>query len=127
MTIQPSHLVVVPATLSLLVLGSSVDTAAAHEALSGWQYPLSCCSSLDCQEVNASRVRETPNGYQVTLGPGQHLMLVETRIYNVPYESPRIRKSPDGIYHACISRQFRVEHGTEGGSLICIFVPPKGF
>jgi hypothetical protein len=117
---------VAPAVLSVSMSGFAAPQAGAHSAASGWQYPIACCASIDCGEISPAQVRETPSGYEVTLSPAQHLMLVETKIYEVPYNDRRVRDSPDGVYHACISRQFRGPNGTEGGKLNCLFVPPKG-
>ena len=57
--------------LALLALGPG---ASAHQAMSGWSYPLECCHSLDCAEIAGNTVRETPNGYVITVQPGSHPM-----------------------------------------------------
>ena len=102
-------------------------TASAHDAPSGWSYPLSCCSGMDCNEIPASRVRETANGYRISLGASDHVMLIAPENYSVPYTDGRVKVAPDGVYHACISRQSIVNGVPIGGRLICLFTPPKGF
>ena len=70
--------------------------AEAHD----WYEPV-CCSDTDCAPIPDSAVREGPNGYEVTLQPGQHPMVKEPLSYVVPYD--KVRQSPDGKYHACIT------------------------
>jgi len=93
--------------LTLVVaLIALVDAARSHEAPSGWSYPLSCCSGVDCREVD--RVREGRNGYAV---PSNEL---------IPYSDARIKPSPDGEFHWC------TVGGADDGRTICLFVPPRG-
>lgn len=61
--------------------------AAAHQAPSGWQYPMHCCHDRDCSPIAPSRVREVPDGYLVDgRWTVQHIHAGD---------------SPDGEYHAC--------------------------
>ena len=72
-------------------------------------YPLDCCSQKDCREVAAELVAERPEGYLIKLN-GE----------SVPYTDPRVRRSPDGLYHWCSSM------GRSDTRTICLFVPPQG-
>ena len=62
--------------LALLALAScGVGTPVyAHQAMSGWTYPLACCSDRDCAVIDGRIVQETPAGYVVTVQPGGHPM-----------------------------------------------------
>lgn len=87
------------ALLSLLAFPVS-----AHTAMSGWSYPVECCSSVDCAEISPSAVRETPTGYEVTIRPGTHPMWRADRpaplTVKFPYRDAK--PSPDGRWHVCI-------------------------
>lgn len=65
-----------------------------------WYEP-ACCSDTDCAPIPDTAVREGPNGYEVTLQPGQHPMVKAPLSYVVPYD--KAKQSPDGKYHACIT------------------------
>ena len=104
-------------------------TAAATVAMPlGWNYPASCCSGTDCAEIKADRVEETPEGYRVTLRPEDHIMVAKETVFMIKYNDPKIKDSPDGVFHICLSRQ-QVLPGdvVHGGTLYCFFIPPKGY
>lgn len=82
----------------------------AHDAKSGWMYPLDCCSGVDCREVDADVISERPEGYVIRL-TGERLS----------YSDSRIRNSPDGVYHWCSAQ------GRDDTRTICLFVPPSSF
>lgn len=92
--------------LFLLVIPS---IALAHEAPSGWTYPLYCCSNQDCRPIPDASVKEGKDGYSLPSGEV------------LPYSDSRIRHSPDGLYHWCSA------DGENTGKTICLFVPPKSF
>ena len=101
------------AALALLVLplaAGAAQTAAAHDAKSGWAYPFACCSGYDCREVKATLVRERPEGF-----------VIGTTGEVVAYTDRRVRNSPDGEYHWCSVA------GKDDGRTICLFVPPRAF
>lgn len=81
----------------------SVQAASAHS----W-YDHDCCSDNDCKPISAADVKTLPNGYEVTFAG---------RVFQVPYDDPRIRSSRDMDYHAC-------EYPRE--ELRCLYVPPGG-
>lgn len=81
----------------------SVQAASAHS----W-YDHDCCSDNDCKEIPASDVKTLPGFYEVTF---------TGRVFQVPYDDPRIRKSKDLGYHAC-------EYPKE--ELRCLYVPDGG-
>ncbi|MBZ7927634.1 hypothetical protein [Ensifer adhaerens] len=84
--------------------------ALAHDAPSGWSYPMSCCSNFDCREVPAADIGERPQGF-----------IVNATGETIPYKDSRIRQSPDGEYHWCST------NGSHTGRTICLFVPPRDF
>lgn len=68
-------------------------------------YPVACCwgpsagRQGDCAEIPDKSVREGPNGYQVTLAPGDHPMVKQPISFVVPYADAQT--SQDGLYHVC--------------------------
>ena len=87
------------------------SAAGAHEAPTGWKYPWSCCSNLDCKSVQSSAVKERPEGY-----------VIQSTGEVVAYNDKRVRNSPDGEYHWCAHQA-----GLDAGQTICLFVPPKSY
>lgn len=110
-----------------LVLAFVATFARAHEAPSGWTYGIECCALNDCQEITPAAVTEGPDGITVILDQTLHKMLISRVTYTLPYGDTRIKDSPDGVFHACIARQYEVAGTMQGGRLICLYVPPKGF
>jgi hypothetical protein len=95
------------ALAGLLLLLLVPVPGAAHEAPSGWAYPLECCSDHDCKPVDDKDVSEDASGYTVRL---------DGAIFFVKRD--RAKFSPDGHYHAC--------HMAGASELICFFRPPQG-
>jgi hypothetical protein len=87
--------------------------------MSGWSYPVSCCSGVDCAEIAPSAVREMSGGYLVTVQPGSHPMWRADRpaplLVRVPYAEAK--PSPDGHFHLCIN---------QSGDLLCFFAAIGG-
>ncbi len=114
--------VILMAVCGLIFL--AVALAQAHEAVSlegkplGFNWPPECCGGQDCAFIPASSVKETPDGYRVTLRAGQHPMLF-TKGYTdtVPYS--RAKTSPTGDYAICLS--------AEGMNRFCFFAGGRGF
>src|SRR5262245_17379500 len=90
-------------------------TVHAHQAPSGWSYPVQCCSVIDCAEIPTSAVKETRGGYRVTLKPGDHVMVDAPFETVVPYA--KAKAAPDGAYHICLSPTLKV---------LCFFAGPRG-
>jgi hypothetical protein len=82
----------------------------AHDAPSGWSYPIACCSGYDCRQVSKAIVTERPEGY-----------VISTTGEVVGYSDKRVHISEDGDYHWCSIG------GKDTGSTICLFVPPRFF
>ncbi|WP_127524055.1 hypothetical protein [Mesorhizobium sp. Z1-4] len=106
----------------LLTIGGTAwpheATSIQHEPL-GWKYPASCCSDKDCAPLPPGAIKAGPSGYEVTILPGQHPFVKDEPFREVvPYSSPKIRNTPDGTEHGCLSPQAR---------LICLMVGSKGF
>ena len=100
-----------PAVLAAAGVAALVDLPApAHDAPTGWTYPLSCCSGFDCREVSAAVIGERPEGY--VIGPTGEV---------VAFSDTRLRNSPDGEYHWCSVA------GADDGRTICLFVPPHSY
>jgi hypothetical protein len=96
--------------LGVIFSGLPVFGASAHQAPTGWAYPLNCCSNHDCREVNQSSISERPDGY--VIGSTGEV---------IGYADHRLKDSPDGEYHWCTIG------GSEKGATICLFVPPQSF
>jgi hypothetical protein len=76
--------------IGLLAWPRSAD---AHDAPSGWTYPWSCCSNMDCQQISKpgdAGVKETSDGY-----------VVKSTGEVIAYGDKRVKASPDGEYHWC--------------------------
>lgn len=106
-----------------------VTGARAHQAPTGWEYPLNCCSNKDCAEISAEYVKEGPDGITITLPVGSHPMVTHWPVrYAVPYSDSKIKDSPDGVWHICLRQQMILQGGARlGGDLLCLFQPPRGF
>jgi hypothetical protein len=76
--------------------------AFAHQAASGWTYPLECCSDRDCAEYPAENVQILSTGF--LLKPTGEFI-----------DRSKARVSPDGRYHLC---------RYPAGTIICFFYPP---
>ena len=79
----------------------------AHQSPLGWEYPTRCCwgpahgRTGDCAMIDAKTVQERPDGYHVTLRPGDHpLVTRETISFVIPYAEAET--APDGGYHICL-------------------------
>lgn len=105
--------------LLVLILGPGSEPARAHQAMSGWQYPLYCCSDQDCAQLEAESVEEQGGGYVVTIKPGSHPMWRADRpaplVIRIPYSIAK--PSPDGRWHICLNGQ---------GDLLCFFAAIGG-
>lgn len=119
----------------ILALIWSIGTATgawAHQATPtasqplGWQYPWSCCSGQDCGEVSDAFIREMKDGYEISIPAGGHPM-VKDKLYRdlVPYGDGKIKDSPDGRFHACISQPCTATVCRQ--RTICLFVPPRNY
>lgn len=93
--------------------------AHAHTAASGWAYDMSCCSTQDCTAVPDGRVTAGPDGWQVSLQPGDHPFAPDGMSVVVPYADKRNRVSGDDLFHICIGRITR--------NILCVYAPPMGF
>ncbi len=97
------------ATGLALILSTCAHDADAHDAPSGWTYPMACCSDFDCREVGDADVTEAADGYRVPSGE------------ILAYQDRRVRPSPDGRFHWCSVA------GSMTGKTICLFAPPRSF
>lgn len=107
----------IAAMVGLAIGAATIGSSYAHDAPSGWTYPLACCSDYDCREVGDAytpdakiRVFETAEGYRIS-----------STDETIPYGSRKIRSSPDGMFHWCSVR------GKDDSGTICLFVPPRAY
>lgn len=110
---MPKHLpsrIALAMPISCILFSFAYTPTFAHEAQSGWKYPLECCSNHDCRQVSDAVVKERPDGY-----------LIQATGERVAYTDPRIRDSPDGVYHWCSAQR------ADDTRTICLFVPPHSF
>ncbi len=102
-------LVVFLAALMAIVVWSA-RPARAHDALTGWTYDYSCCSSADCRQVATKAVKEGSEGYTI-VGTGELIR----------YGDTRIKRSKDEFYHC------RSVAGLDDSRSLCLYVPDRGF
>lgn len=76
----------------------------AHQAPSGWQYPLECCSDHDCAPIADADIPRPLDGGDWLLTTGEVVL------------RSKVKWSPDGHYHLC----------RMGEVIFCLFVPPQG-
>lgn len=87
--------------------GHGAAPASGHDAATGWSYPYSCCSLLDCYRISADEVRAVEGGWLI-------LATGEVRSH------PETRASPDGLFHRCST------NGDRKAKTICLFTPHHG-
>lgn len=99
-----------------LALALLAQPGVAHEAPTGWPYPLECCSGEDCRETGPNTEPDpimVPTGWQLV--DGTVIAFAEAR------------PSPDGRFHTC-----RRGGKTTGavirpeGRKVCLWVPSFG-
>lgn len=95
----------------IILLWFVVDRVWAHEAPTGWKYPLVCCSNQDCKQISDKYIKELPTGYELTI-TGEV----------VGFTDRRVKHSPDGFFHIC-----QQSGDFDKGRILCIFVPPRSF
>ncbi|WYL52385.1 hypothetical protein WHT83_17760 [Aminobacter sp. P9b] len=103
-----------------LILAIHHDQTQAHGADTGWTYPPACCkgdpAGGDCQRIPNAAVKTRPNGFVVTLYPGDHRRITRRQTFLIPYGNEIA--SGDRDYHICL-------HPTEE-DVNCFFAPPDG-
>ena len=91
-------------SLLACVLIAFAPGALAHDAASGWAYDPFCCNgdseTGDCQMIPSKSVKMTPNGYRVTLVPGDHRLVTRYHVFLLPLT--KAMHSGDGDYHLCL-------------------------
>lgn len=110
-----------PSSVYLIILATiavGVVRTDAHQAKTGWTYPLACCKAHeaggDCAAIPAPDILRGARGFSVFLHAGDHHMARRPHVFFIPYgdEIP----SGDGQYHICL-------HPTED-DVNCFFAPP---
>lgn len=105
--------------LACALAASMTCNAYAHQAPTGWSYDPACCSGRDCAQIATSRVKPTSDGWLVTVGPGDHPIIVDQQTYRIPYTDSKIRKSGDEFFHLCIAPY-------DPTYVYCFYVPEFG-
>jgi hypothetical protein len=106
------------------LLALLASPASAHS----W-YEGSCCSGRDCAPIRVDAVEVTPDGYLVTVEPGDHPFITERTQQLYRYVDaqpgattvdgvPEARQGQDEHYHLCV--------GERTGRLLCLYVPETG-
>lgn len=75
-----------------------------------------CCNERDCAPIPFRAVEAGPDGWIVTLEPGDHPIVQSRVVHVVPYAD--MRPSQDGDFHACILHDkgaMRCFYGFVGG------------
>lgn len=72
-------------------------------------YDPACCSDRDCGPLPDGIVTGTKDGWHIA-----------TNNMTLPYNSPKVRNSPDGKFHGCFL------NGNPKTALICLYVPGMG-
>ncbi|MFC3164710.1 hypothetical protein [Ciceribacter thiooxidans] len=95
--------------------------AYAHDAATGWSYDAFCCNgshvSGDCQTIPSRSVRVTRNGYEITVGPGDHRLVTRRHDFTLPQSNAR--RSQDEEYHLCLF--------PDEDTLRCFYAPDMGY
>ena len=102
----------------LILLGIGVAIATAHEAPSGWKYPMNCCHEQHCRPVACNEIhrihKEVGNG---PYGP--------PTVYNWEYNGfifQKVEPSGDSSCHACFANDYKP--GRDGNKYgLCLFEP----
>jgi hypothetical protein len=102
--------------------------AHAHDAMptaaqpEGWKYPFSCCSGYDCRRVGDGQpIPKSEGGDGVFITETTKGFVISSSHEVVAHDDPRIKESPDGLYHWCSVA------GDVVGRTICLYVPPRSF
>jgi hypothetical protein len=116
------NLISIPGTLAVttilagLVLVGGTKLVYPHSAIPtaaqplGWQYGWECCNLMDCREIGASLIEETPEGY-----------VYKVTGELIPYGDKKIKQSKDEYYHLC------TKGGKDNTAIICLYTPDRGF
>ena len=107
------------ATVAAVLIAGAHSPAYVHDAPSGWQYPLACCSNGDCYQIDESELVEYKQ-YWVVRRTKEIFLKPESG--NVPgLDNASVTGvatySPDGLFHRC-----SIQGDPENGSF-CLFVP----
>jgi hypothetical protein len=105
------------AALAAILTLAILSPVTAHKARSGMEYESWCCNGKDCAEIPEQAVKAGPNGWVITLKPGEHPMVTRTQQRVIPYHLARV--SEDARYHICL-------WPTENDQR-CFYAPPQGF
>jgi hypothetical protein len=93
--------------------------ACAHQASSGWTYPVECCSGTDCHEIPSGAVRLNPDGSYTVLATGE--VFVSPGRISAGSSARAFRWSQDEHFHRC-NRSPNVD----ASYTYCLFVPQPG-
>jgi hypothetical protein len=104
------------AGVALGLLAFLATLSFAHEAPSGWSYPVDCCSGFDCARIPDPAARQVSGGWEFRLSPGDHQFVTEaTGPVVIFFPAATVKPSPDGATHACMGLDL---------TPLCLFVLP---
>lgn len=83
------------AIAAVLALGLMATPALPHDWFDPW-----CCNGQDCAEIADGRVKVLPDGYEITIRPGDHPMAKTTIVHKVAFKDTRVSKT--GKHAACL-------------------------
>lgn len=95
--------------------------AYAHDTKTGWFYDAFCCNgdhvAGDCQTIPSRSVTVTRNGYEISVGPGDHRLVTRRHDFSLPQSDAR--RSQDEEYHLCLF--------PDEDTLRCFYAPDMGY
>jgi hypothetical protein len=100
-------------TLSVLglALTFTITFALAHDAPSGWHYPIGCCNEGDCKPVPCDSITETKDGYEW---------------HGILFNSTLVRPSGDQSCHVCVGQEWSADMKSSKDKFPhCIFIQPS--
>lgn len=117
------HRVVLAALIGaalIIAIALLVWPAGAHQSPTGFKFSSWCCNGNsehgDCQQIPASAVEELPDGYRITLKPGDHHMVTKEHVF---FKKPdEVKFTDDGNFYACLY--------PDEDTLRCFYAPPLG-
>lgn len=112
------RIVIVSLIVAVIMALVGIALGLAHESPGGMAYDPLCCNgdgtNGDCAPVPSIGVKATPEGWQVSLKPGDHPLVTAPHEWLIPYSETR--EATDGQFHACL--------WPDETTLRCFYAPP---
>jgi hypothetical protein len=98
------------------------ESALAHPAQTGWDYPKECCSGNDCHEISAQDVALNQDGSYTVVATGEVFSPPgRMPISSGPRSTRPYRWSEDEHFHRC-----NRDPSDASSHTFCLFVPRPG-